>query len=128
MITPKILLIEDDPDQILMYQTKFELEGFNLLAAEKAQEGINLAKKEKPSLIFLDLLLKELTVPTGLEILKKLKADEETKNIPVVVLTNYGTREAKEESLRLGAIDFIIKAQITPAKLVEKVKKILKEK
>ena len=124
----QILLIEDDPDQIVMYQTKFELEGLELLAAEKAQEGINLAKKEKPGLILLDLLLKELTAPTGLEILKKLKADPETKNIPVLVLTNYGTREAKEESLRLGAADFIIKAQITPAKLVEKVKKILKNK
>lgn len=128
MTKPKILIIEDDADQIVMYQTKFELEGLSLLAAEKAQEGLDLAKKEKPDLILLDLLLKELTVPTGFEILKKLKADEATKDIPVVVLTNFGTQEAKEKSKNLGARDFIIKAQVTPARLVEKVREILKRK
>jgi len=128
MTKQKILLIEDDEDQILMYQTKLELEGFSIFAAETAEKGLLLAKEERPNLVLLDLLLKELTVPTGLEILKKLKAEKITKDIPVVVLTNFGTMEVKQESMRLGATDFIIKSQITPSKLVEIIRKSLNKK
>lgn len=125
MIKQKILLIEDDPDQILMYQNKFELVGFDFIAAENAESGLSLAKNEKPNIILLDLLLKELTTATGLEILKKLKEDQETKNIPVIVLTNFDTRQAEEESVKLGADDFIIKSKIGLSPLVERVKKVL---
>ncbi|MDZ7798488.1 MAG: response regulator [Patescibacteria group bacterium] len=120
-----ILLIEDDADQIMMYQNKFELSGFAFISADTAQEGLDRAKKEKLDIILLDLLLKELTVPTGFEILKKLKKQEETKNIPVIILTNYGTRQARDKGLKLGAKEFIIKSQVTPSKLVEKIKEIL---
>lgn len=128
MTKPKILLIEDDPDQILMYQNKLELAGFTFLAAENAKSGLSLTKEKKPDLILLDLLLKEVAIPTGFEILKKLKADKETKSIPVIVLTNFGTSEAKEESLKLGAADFIIKSQIGLTPLVERIRKTLNNK
>lgn len=125
-MTPiKILLIEDDPDQVSMYQNKFEISGFSFITAENAENGLYLVKKEKPDIILLDLLLRELTIQTGLEILKKLKEGAETRNIPVIVLTNFGTREAREQSLKFGAADFVIKSQIEPSLLVEKIKKIL---
>jgi len=120
-----ILLIEDDEDQIMMYRSKFELSGYSFVWSDEAQKGLDLAKKERPDIILVDLLLKEVKVPTGFEILKKLKKQEETKDIPVVILTNYGTRQAREKGLKLGAEEFIIKSQVTPSKLVEKIKQIL---
>ena len=120
---PKILLIEDDKDQIFMYRFKFEKEGFAFFSARTGAEGIKTAKTEKPDLILLDLILIN---ESGVDILEKLKADEAVKNIPVIILTNLAKKELKARAQELGIVDFIIKTQILPAELVERVKKALK--
>ncbi len=120
---PKILLIEDDKDQIFMYRFKFEKEGFAFFSARTGAEGIKTAKTEKPDLILLDLILIN---ESGVEILEKLKADEFVKNIPVIILTNLAKKELKARAQELGIVDFIIKTQILPAELVDRVKKALK--
>ena len=123
MAKPKILLIEDDPDQILLYQSKFELEGFELISSRTGDQGIVMAKTKKPDLILLDLvLIKE----NGLEVLAKLKSDAATSSIPVVILTNLVQEGKKEECQKLGAVDFIVKTDMMPAEVVNRVKKILK--
>ena len=120
---PKILLIEDDKDQIFMYRFKFEKEGFAFLSARTGAEGLQIAKTEQPDLILLDLvLIKE----SGVDILEKLKADEAVKNIPVIILTNLAKKEMKVRAQELGIVDFIIKTQILPSELVARVKKALK--
>ncbi|PIS42381.1 MAG: response regulator [Candidatus Kerfeldbacteria bacterium CG08_land_8_20_14_0_20_40_16] len=120
----RILLIEDDQDQINMYQFKFEKEGFEFLAARNGKDGLNMAKTLRPDLILLDLVLIN---ENGIEVMEKLKALPETKTIPVIILTNLAKKTMKERSKELGSVDFIIKTQISPADLVKRVKAVLEK-
>lgn len=119
----KLLLIEDDRDQIGMYKFKFEKEGFSFLSARNGREGIELAKSEQPDIILLDLILIN---ESGIDVLKQLKASADTQNIPVIMLTNLAKNDMKLQSESLGAVDFIMKTQITPGELVQKVNQRLK--
>ena len=118
-----ILLIEDDPDQIFMYQNKFELEGFAFLSARKGDEGIALAKDNKPDVILLDLVL---IAENGLDVLQKLKADAATKDIPVIVLTNLVKGDAMDKAKSLGAAEYIVKTDTMPSGVVQHIKALLK--
>jgi len=121
----RILIIEDDVFIMDMYETKFKMAGFEVLRAENGDKGIKVARKEKPDLIVLDIVMPQMD---GLEVLKVVKGDSELKDIPVVLLTNLGQRENIEEGLKLGADDYIIKAHFTPDEVVGKVKKVLRKK
>ena len=120
----RILIIEDDVFIMDMYETKFKMAGFEVLRAENGDKGIKVARKEKPDLIVLDIVMPQMD---GLEVLKVAKGDLELKDIPVVLLTNLGQRENIEEGLKLGADDYIIKAHFTPDEVVGKVKKVLRK-
>lgn len=119
---PKILFIEDEPDHIAIYQTKLEDEGFAFISAPDAKTAYAFIEQEKPDLILLDILLIN---ENGLEILANLKKDETTKNIPVIVFTNYDEKEYRREAMRLGAAEFIPKTGVTPDEMVGKIRKIL---
>lgn len=118
----KVLFIEDDKDQIMIYQNKFDLEGMNLVSAQDKQNALSLAKQELPDLIFLDLLLGN---EDGFDVLKELKQDSQTKEIPVIVFTNFDTDEAREKSKDLGAEEYLLKARVTPEEVAEKVKQLV---
>jgi DNA-binding response OmpR family regulator len=122
---PSVLLIEDDIFLAGIYQTKFELEGFRIAIARDGEEGLRFAAKDPPDVILLDILLPKLD---GFEVLSKLKEQEKTKHIPVVMLTNLGQKEDVERAMRGGAIDYLIKAHFVPSETVAKVKKILTRK
>ena len=117
----KVLLIEDDKDQIMIYQNKLELEEMKLISAEDKEEGLKLAEEEPPSLILLDLLLGN---EDGLDILKELKKKKKTKEIPVIIFTNFDTEEARENCKNLGAEDYLLKARVTPDEVAEKIKQV----
>jgi len=121
---PTVLLIEDDTDQIFLYQSKFELEGFEFISSRTGDEGIAKAKTQKPDVILLDLVL---IAESGIDVLEKLKKDEATKNIPVLILTNLVQKEKKEKALKLGAADFLIKTDMMPSDVVKKVKAVLRK-
>lgn len=118
----KILLIEDDSFLISMYATKFELENFKVVAAEDGEKGLNLAAKEKPDIILLDILLPKMN---GFEVLKELKNNKETNQIPVILLTNLSQKNEIEQGLALGAQDYLIKAHFMPSEVMDKIKKVL---
>lgn len=118
----KILLIEDDQDQVNMYQFAFKLAGFDFISSRTAGIGLSAAKAEKPDLILLDILLDH---DSGLDVLKKLKADQETQNIPVIIVTNFSKEEVIDKALKLGAVETVIKTDITPKELADKVKKYI---
>lgn len=118
----KILLVEDDPFLLSMYSTKFEMEGFSVVTGEDGEKGLRLASKEQPQIILLDVLLPKMD---GFEVLKELKKNEETKNIPVILLTNLSQRDDVEQGLEMGAVDYLIKAHFMPSEVVEKIKKVL---
>jgi len=118
----KVLLIEDDKMIIDMYNLKFTQEGYEVFKAENGKDGVEMAKETKPDIILLDIILPKMD---GFSVLKKLKADDDTKNVPVVLLTNLGQDGDVKKGLELGAIDYLIKANYTPAQVVEKVKSLL---
>ncbi len=119
----KLLIVEDDPMIASMYNTKFTSEGFEVFTAGNGAEGIEIAKKEKLDLIMLDVILPQLD---GFSVLEALKSDSKTKKIPVIMLTNLGTDEDKKKGEKLGAVDYLVKANLTPAQVSEKIRKFLK--
>jgi DNA-binding response OmpR family regulator len=118
----KILLIEDDPFLLKMYTTKFELEGFRVITADDGEKGIKTVLSEKPNIILLDLMLPKIN---GFDVLKRIKENEKTKNIPVILLTNLSQRDEIEKGFALGAVDYLIKAHFMPSEVVMKIKNIL---
>lgn len=119
----KILVVEDDAMISSMYKTKFESDGFNVFIADNGAAGLSLAKKEKPDIIMLDVILPQLD---GFSMLEQLKLDKAVKHIPVIMLTNLGTEEDKKKGEKLGALDYFVKASLTPGQVSDKIKKILK--
>lgn len=114
-----LLLVEDDPFIANVYKEKFENEGFKTLHALDGLHGLELALSEKVNIIVLDLMLPKLS---GNDLLAKLREDERGKNIPVIVLTNLTEQEEAKKSLKLGAKEFLIKSDLTPSQLAEKVR------
>lgn len=118
----KILLIEDERILTDMYNEKFSQAGFNMILSIDAEKGLKLAKKEKPDLIILDILLPE---KDGIFFLRELKKDPEIASIPVVALSNYDHPETKKMALELGAKAYLIKTDFTPQEILEKIKDYL---
>lgn len=122
----KILVIEDDNNLSEMYTTKFTLEGFAVVTANDGDKGIVMASSETPDLILLDILMPNVN---GFEVLRQLKTDPATKNIPVIVYTNLGTSDADEKrelAFSLGASDYLVKALHDPESIVQRINQILK--
>jgi DNA-binding response OmpR family regulator len=119
----KILLIEDEKMLKEMYTLKFSQEGFEVISVISAEEGLELAKKEKPDLIILDILLPR---KNGVFFLKEKNKDPEISQIPIVALSNYDHPETRKEAIELGIKDYLIKTDFTPKEIVEKIKEYLK--
>jgi len=120
----KILLIEDEKILSEMYETRLKREGFEVINTRDAEGGLELIKKEKPDLILLDLLLPGMQ---GQEALRILKEDPKTKDIPIIIFSNYDTPEVRKEAEKYG-VRYILKANVTTRDLVELVKREIGEK
>lgn len=121
----KVLLIEDEEVLSNMYDTKFKMEGFEVTKALDGETGLKLAQEAKPDLILLDIIMPKLD---GFSVLKKLKEDSQLKDIPVVLLTNLGQDEDVKKGNQLGVLGYLVKANTTPAQVVDRVKEFLKIK
>lgn len=118
-----VLFVEDDPSVAQMYKLKLELDGYQVDIAADGEVALRMAKESVPDIIFLDIRLPKLD---GLAVLEALRADERTRQVPVVILSNYSERELVERGLKLGALEYLIKSQTTPAKLAGGVESWLK--
>ena len=117
-----ILLVDDDPLILRMYQTKLTNDGYRVNTAFNGEEAIIQARREKPSLIFLDVMMPKMN---GVETLKTLKSDPQTAQIPVIILTNLGDKtDDIEKAKNLGALDYMVKSQISLKQLSDRAKKI----
>ncbi|MDD5567214.1 MAG: response regulator [Patescibacteria group bacterium] len=121
----RILLIEDDSFLSGMYIAKLTIENFEVLLASDGQEGIELAKKSKPDLILLDLLLPKVD---GYTVLKTIKKNRALATIPVILLTNLTQKENIEKAMKYQIEDYLIKAHFMPSEVIEKVKRILRQR
>ncbi len=117
-----VLLVEDDSFLANIYKTKFELEGFKVSVSSDGASGLADAKKKKPDIVLLDILLPKMD---GFSVLTQLKKDAATKDIPVILLTNLGQKDDVEKGMELGAVDYLIKAHFKPSETVAKVRKVL---
>lgn len=124
IVMKKILLIEDDNDQIMLYQAKFELSGYEFLAAENGAKGLELAEKKQPDIILIDLLMSGMD---GITVLEKLKQNPKTKNIPAIIVTNLDKHELAKKALALGALDFIVKSRVPLREMMARIESFLRK-
>jgi len=117
-----ILIVEDDDFLVQMYATKLEMQGYDVMTAGDGKQALKLIAKKKPDLILLDL---NLPIMDGFQVLEQLKSNAATKDIPVLILTNYGQKENIDKCLSLGAADYLIKAHFVPSEVVEKIRELL---
>ena len=119
----KILVIEDDKFLRELITQKLIKEGYEVSEAVDGEEGAKKVKEKKPDLVLLDLILPGID---GFEVLTKIKQDPELKPIPIIILSNLGQKEDVERGLKLGAVDYLIKAHFTPGEIIEKIRSVLK--
>lgn len=118
----KILIIEDDAVLQKSLSEYLKSEGFETEVAADGDAGIETALKTKPDLILLDIVLPK---KDGYEVLKAVKNDEQTKDVPVVLLTNLDSIADVEKALELGATTYLVKADYKLEEVVTKIKSIL---
>ncbi len=115
-----ILLVEDDFFISDMYQKKLREAGYVVEMARDGEAALKFLEEQgQPMLILLDIMLPGLN---GIEILRKMREDERWKSVPVMLLTNLSEREYMEQAKALGAIDYIVKSQLTPTDVIGKVR------
>lgn len=120
----KILFVEDESALQKTFGDVLGQEGYKVVSALDGEMGLKMAKTEKPDLVLLDLILPKMH---GFEVLKALKEDEATKDIPIIVLTNLESMGDVEKALELGATTYLVKASYTLEEVVTKIKKALGE-
>ena len=122
-VKAKIAIVEDDVAIVQMYRMKFEDEGYQVATAGDGKAGLDLVKQFQPDILLLDLMMPEMD---GTEMLEKLRQQPWGKHLKVIILTNIGQSEASHKIRNMGVTDFIVKADMTPKQVADRVTAILK--
>lgn len=117
----KILFIEDETDQVMVIQARLEANGYDVVSAADGEEGLKKVYEEKPDLILLDLVIPKLD---GFEVCKKIKADPQVSNIPVMIITAVGMKDLDRLCHEMHADDFV-KKPYEATDFMQKVKKLI---
>jgi DNA-binding response OmpR family regulator len=117
-----ILLVDDDLTLREMYSERLKAEGFTVEMAKDGEEALSKASEMHPNIILLDIMMPKIN---GLDVLKKLKEQDDTKSIPIIVLTALIQDREKMESITRGADDYIVKSEMMPGEVIAKVKNLL---
>ena len=115
----KIIIIEDDEVLARVLYTELSTAGFDVSQAFDGEAGLEMVRSKHPDLVMLDLILPK---KHGFEVLEDLKKSPDTKAIPVILLTLLGEDDDIKKGLKLGADDYIVKADHPVAEIIEKVK------
>lgn len=118
----KLLIIEDDRFIAKMYQTKLDLEGYDVEVAENGAVGVEKIKSFEPDLVLLDIIMPEMD---GFGVLEAIRDDDAINSTPVVVMSNLAQEDHLKRAKALGAKDYIVKSQFTPMDVVKKIKEVL---
>ncbi len=118
----RILLVEDEPDIVAMYELKFNASGFEFYSASNIATAKQLVHDKQPQLILLDIKIGQ---ENGLDLLKELKANPATKDIPVLLFSNAYQKEFEKIGLELGAKEFLLKSKLLPNEVVAKVRQYI---
>lgn len=118
----KVLWVEDDLFLSGLLGQKFKNLGVQIFGSSSGEPALDIARSERPDVILLDLLLPGMS---GFEILSELKADDRTKNIPVIVLSNLSQNDDVEKAKNLGAVKYLVKATVSLDDIAVETKKVL---
>lgn len=124
-MTKVLLIVEDDPSMLKLYHDAFSMHGYQVEDAEDGVKGLKKASEIVPKIIILDLMMPKMD---GIEVLELLKANDKTKDIPVIILTNIARDSLglTEEALAKGAVKYVVKSDHDPDEIVEIVERVLK--
>lgn len=117
-----VLIIEDDKFLRELIAQKLGQSGYNVVEATDGEQGVKRVKEVKPDLVLLDLILPGID---GFEVLARIKSDPIIASIPVIIISNLGQREEIEKGLKMGAVDYMIKAHFTPGEIVDRIKRVV---
>lgn len=118
-------MIEDDGFFRKLYRDQFTRAGFEFIEATNGIEGLNKVMSENPDVVLLDLMLPR---KNGFDVLEDMKSNKDTKNIPVVVLSNLSHESDMKEALALGAESYLVKTDVRLSEVIEKVTSLLSKK
>lgn len=118
----KVLVIEEDKFIGMIYETEFHQENIEVSLAEDGKAGIEMAKKDKPNIILMGLMLAKMN---GFDVIKELKKDKITKDIPIVVTSLLNQKKDIDEVISLGAAKYLSKDDYSPKRIVREVMEML---
>lgn len=120
-----VLLVEDEEDIRAMYAEQLTIAGFDVTVACDGLEAVAKVSTESPDLVLLDIILPELD---GLDVLRRIKADNKTSNIPVIIMSNLNQDNQKADAEKLGATAFYVKSSLTPSEMIKRLNEIVDRK
>ncbi len=118
----RIICIEDEPEMVDLIRLILSRRGFEVSGSQGGQDGLNIVRRELPDLVLLDLMMPDLD---GWEVYQQLKADDTTKNIPVIVVTAKSQSIDKVLGLHIAKVEDYIAKPFSPQELIESVEKVL---
>lgn len=118
----KILFVEDDPLIIKIYTTRLTADGHQVISADEGLTGLALAQKELPDLMVLDIMMPKMD---GFGVLTAVRNIPQLKNIPILLYSNLAQEDEIARAKKLGATEFVIKANVSPTEMVNKIKQYL---
>lgn len=121
----KILIVDDEVAIAQVFEEALKKGGYEVVLAATGKEALEKTASEKPDLLLLDQILPDMN---GNQVLKTLRLADASKTIPIAIISNFNQQALIDEALKLGASEYILKYQISPQDLVEKVKNILEGK
>lgn len=114
----KILIIDDDERLVGLYEMTFKGQGYEVSTSLEGEEGLTKIIKEKPDLVLLDVMM---PVKSGFDILTTIKNNPDTKQTKVVMLTALSDEAMKIKAFAMGAVDYIVKSQLTIPEVTERI-------
>lgn len=117
-----ILLVDDDTTLREMYDERLRIEGFEIVQAANGAEALQKTREIRPDIILLDVMMPKVN---GFEVLKQLKENPASKDIPVIILTALIQDKDRLQGKQLGAADFIVKSETMPGEVISKIRGIL---
>lgn len=116
-----VLLVEDNEDNLVVYRTILDHVGYNVLEARDGEEGVSRARQEHPDLILMDISIPKID---GWEATRRLKADQATRDIPIIALTAHALEEDRERAIAAGCDGYLAKP-VEPRRVVEEVQRFV---
>ncbi len=118
----KILIVDDDSALRRLYSVELTTRNFNVVEAADGKEGYSKATTESPDLILLDVMMPQMD---GIALLTQIRQADALKEVPVIMLTNFGQENLIQQAFDLGATDYLLKYKVTQSEMADKINQIL---